>query len=674
MKNLWNKATASKYIKKYSRLGINADIAMRIYTSHLIGCNEQLVLHGGGNTSVKTKINDIDGELHDVICVKGSGWDLSDIEPEGLPAVKLKPLLKLKTKANISDIDMVSYQKRNLLNINSPNPSVETFLHAFLPHKYVDHTHSNAILALTNRSSGASLCKKIFDDRVMILPYIMPGFDLAKAVYKCIKLHPDINCLILMNHGVFTFSDSAKDSYEFMIKYVTDAEKHLSKSKKISSPRLKKIKTIDVEDIMPIIRGGVSSRNKYILSFRTSTNILEYMNNKQASLYMNKGTITPDHVIRIKPFPLFVKSKDLTSGKSIEQIINKHITLYEKKYKLYFDRNNKTSQTKKIMLDAKPNIIFLQNIGMISIGNTKKDAEIAADIAEQNISVISKIQETSTFMTISKKDLFEMEYWSLEQAKLKKTNKILQGNIIVITGALGKIGYATYKLFKDKGAEVILLDNNKVLIKEFASKHKDMCLYCDVTNHNSVNAAFKTIIKEYGGVDTIISNAGTAPQGLIADVTNESLRKSFEINFFSHQTCASIATKIMMKQKIKGCILFNISKQSVNPGKSFGPYGLPKAALLNLCKQYAIDYGSYGIRSNGINADRIKSGMLNDKLISNRSRARGVSKDQYMRGNLLQEEVLATDVAYAFYSLVVSEKTTGTVLTVDGGNIAASFR
>lgn len=674
MKNLWNNSTSEKYIKKYSNLGYSEDIALRVYTSHLIGSDERLVLHGGGNTSVKTKITDIDGELHDVVCVKGSGWDLSDIEPEGLPAVKLNPLLKLKTKSNISDVDMVSYQKRNLLDANSPNPSVETFLHAFLPHKYVDHTHSNAILSLTNRADGASLCKRIYNDKVAILPYIMPGFDLAKAVYKCIKAKPNINCLILMNHGIFTFSESAKDSYSLMIKYVTKAEKYLSKSKSIRSLKIKRIKTTNIEDIMPILRGYVSSKNKYIASFRTNRAILDYMNNKQAAIYMNKGTITPDHVIRIKPFPLFIKSKDLSNGQAIDRLIMNHLMAYKNKYKSYFDTNNKKSETKKVMLDTVPNIIYIQDIGMVTIGKTKKDSEIAADIAEQNISVISKIQESSTFKTISKRDLFEMEYWSLEQAKLKKTKKVLQGNIVVITGGLGKIGYATYKLFKDKGAEVILLDNNKMLIKEFESKHSDMCIYCDVTNFNSVNSAFKKIVKEYGGVDIIISNAGTAPQGLIAEVTNKSLRNSFEINFFSHQTCASIATKIMMKQKIKGCILFNISKQSVNPGKSFGPYGLPKAALLNLCKQYAIDYGSYGIRSNGINADRIRSGMLNDSLISNRSKARGVSESQYMKGNLLQEEVLAADVAYAFYSLAVSEKTTGAILTVDGGNIAASFR
>tara|TARA_B100001121_G_C18694031_1_gene624263 strand:+ start:1393 stop:3417 length:2025 start_codon:yes stop_codon:yes gene_type:complete len=674
MKNLWNKTDAEKYIKKYSKLGINEDIALRVYTSHLIGCNEKLVLHGGGNTSVKTKISDIDGDQYDVICVKGSGWDLSNIEPEGLPAVKLKPLLKLKNKNNISDTDMVSYQKRNLLNIDSPNPSVETFLHAFLPHKYVDHTHSNAILSLTNRPSGASLCRKIFDDKVMILPYIMPGFDLARAVYKCIKLYPKINCLILMNHGIFTFAETAKGSYDLMIKYVNNAERYLSKSKKRKSVIDKKFRAIDIAEIMPIIRGCVSSKNKYISSFRKNSEIIEYMNNSQASSYMSKGTITPDHVIRIKPFPLFIKSKDLNSTKTIEKIINKHVSSYEQKYKSYFHTNNKKSKIKKIMLDTNPNIIFLQNIGMVSIGRTKKDAEIAADIAEQNISVISKIQETSKFKTISKKDLFDMEYWSLEQAKIKKEKQLLCGNIIVITGALGKIGYATYKLFKDKGAEVILLDNNKALIKEFLSNHKDMCLYCDVTDSKSVNTAFMTIIKEYGGIDIVVSNAGTAPQGLMAEVTSESLKRSFEINFFSHQTIASVATRIMLKQKIKGCLLFNISKQSVNPGKAFGPYGLPKAALLNLCKQYAVDYGMYGIRSNGVNADRIKSGMLNDKLILNRSKARGVSKDQYMRGNLLQEEVLATDVANAFYSLAVSEKTTGTVLTVDGGNVAASFR
>ena len=326
------------------------------------------------------------------------------------------------------------------------------------------------------------------------------------------------------------------------------------------------------------------------------------------------------------------------------------------------------------MLDTSPRVVLVQNVGMFSVGKDLGSARIAGDLTETNAKVISSVEETSSYKFIPEKDLFDVEYWSLEQAKIKKKKKLLEGNIVVVTGATGTIGFETYKMFKNYGAEVILLDNDLKRLKEVQSKIKDLCLHCDVTNKKSVKKAFNIICEKFGGFDILISNAGAAPGGAIGDVSDEVLRRSFEINFFSHQNCASEAIKIMKKQNINGCLLFNISKQSVNPGKNFGPYGLPKSALLSLCKQYAIDYGSIGIRSNGVNADRIKSGLMTGKMIKTRAKARSVSADTYMRGNLLSNEVKAEDVAKAFFHLAVSKKTTGAILTVDGGNIAASLR
>ena len=326
------------------------------------------------------------------------------------------------------------------------------------------------------------------------------------------------------------------------------------------------------------------------------------------------------------------------------------------------------------MLDTSPRVILVQNVGLFSVGDSLKASKIAGDLTETNARVISSVEETTKYKFIPEKDLFDVEYWSLEQAKIKKAKKILQGNVVVITGGFGAIGTATYKLFKSYGAEIILLDYNEKKVKEMQSKITDLCLHCDVRNKNSVKAAFKKINEIYGGVDILISNAGTAIGGSIAEVDDKVLRESFEDNFFSHQNCASETIKIMKKQNIQGCLLFNISKQSVNPGKNFGPYGLPKSALLSLCKQYALDYGSFGIRSNGVNADRIKSGLMTEKMIKTRAKARSVTTNEYMKGNLLLDEVKAEDVAKAFLHLAISKKTTGAVLTVDGGNIAASLR
>jgi len=677
LKNDWSKNEAKKFVKKYKKLGFSKDIALRVYTSRLLGKNKELVLHGGGNTSVKTRIKDIDGKKYEVLCVKGSGWDMADIEPEGLPAVKLEPLLAMKKKKYLSDEDMVSFQKKNLINIKSPNPSVETFLHAFLPFKYVDHTHSDAILNLTNRPGGLNFCKKIFGNKVSIVPYVMPGFMLAKKINEIYSKNPNINCLILMNHGIFTFADDSKEAYSLMIKYVSQAERAI---KKLKVKKIKQIKSFstkfDVHEIAPIIRGLLSKNKdqKFVINFRLNKHLKYFMNGKNVRSYSSKGTATPDHVIRVKPFPLIITPKKNSSVDEFKTIAKKAFENYRKKYINYFNINKKKVKEKKVMLDTSPRVVLVQNVGMFSVGKDLNSARIAGDLTETNAKVIASVEETSTYKFIPEKDLFDVEYWSLEQAKIKREKKLLEGNVVVITGSTGTIGFETYKVFKSYGAEVVLLDYNLKNLKEVQSKINDLCIHCDVTNKNSVKSAFKKICEKFGGIDILISNAGTAPGGAIGEVSDDVLRKSFEDNFFSHQNCASETIKIMKKQDINGCLLFNISKQSVNPGKNFGPYGLPKSALLSLCKQYAVDYGSYGIRSNGVNADRIKSGLMNDKMIRTRAKARSISTDAYMRGNLLLDEVKAEDVAKAFFHLATSKKTTGAVLTVDGGNIAASLR
>jgi rhamnose utilization protein RhaD (predicted bifunctional aldolase and dehydrogenase)/NAD(P)-dependent dehydrogenase (short-subunit alcohol dehydrogenase family) len=677
LKNNWSNNDSKKYIRKYKNLGYSKDLALRVYTTRLLGKNNELVLHGGGNTSVKTTLKDIDGKKYNVLCVKGSGWDMAEIEPAGLPAVKLQPLLSLKNKKYLSDENMVSYQKRNLMNIKSPNPSVETFLHAFLPFKFVDHTHADAIMNATNRPGGLNFCKKIFGNKVSIVPYVMPGFMLAKKVNEVYSKNPNINCLVLMNHGIFTFSDNAKESYSLMIKYVSQAERAIKKLKVKKIKQIKNYSTkFSVHEIAPIIRGLSSNKKdqKFVVSYRLNKDLKYFMNGINVRSYSSKGSATPDHVIRVKPFPLIITPKKNSSLDDFKLIAKRAFDNYRKKYINYFNTNKIKVKGKKVMLDTSPRVVFVQNVGMFSIGKDLKSAKIAGDLTDTNAKVIASVEETSTYKFIPEKDLFDVEYWSLEQAKIKKQKKLLEGNVVVITGSTGAIGFATYKIFKSYGAEVVLLDYNLEKIKDFQSKVKDLCIHCDVRNKKNVKKAFDQICEKYGGIDILISNAGTAIAGSIAEIDDKVLRQSFEDNFFSHQNCASEAIKIMKRQNTNGCLLFNISKQSVNPGKNFGPYGLPKSALLSLCKQYAVDYGSYGIRSNGVNADRIRSGLMTNKMIKTRAKARAVTTDEYMKGNLLLNEVKAEDVAKAFFHLAVSKKTTGAVLTVDGGNIAASLR
>jgi NAD(P)-dependent dehydrogenase (short-subunit alcohol dehydrogenase family) len=322
----------------------------------------------------------------------------------------------------------------------------------------------------------------------------------------------------------------------------------------------------------------------------------------------------------------------------------------------------------KTELDPLPRVVLVPGLGLFGVGKSAKDAAIAADLAETTVAVIADAERLGTYQCIPEPDIFDIEYWSLEQAKLSSAaEKPLARRIAVVTGGASGIGAATAAALARDGAEVVVIDRD-------VSKAKGFAIACDVTSAAEVRAAFDKVAATYGGVDIVVSNAGAAWQGRIGTVDEATLRESFELNFWAHQSVAQNAVRIMRAQGLGGCLLFNTSKQAVNPGPDFGPYGLPKAATLFLMRQYALDHGADGIRSNAVNADRIRSGLLTDEMIAQRSRARGLTEADYMGGNLLGLEVTADDVAQCFLSLAKAPKTTGAVLTVDGGNIAAALR
>jgi NAD(P)-dependent dehydrogenase (short-subunit alcohol dehydrogenase family) len=329
------------------------------------------------------------------------------------------------------------------------------------------------------------------------------------------------------------------------------------------------------------------------------------------------------------------------------------------------------------MLDPMPRVVLVPGVGLFGLGRSKKDARVAADLAEAAIATITDAEAVGRFEPLPESDLFDVEYWSLEQAKLGSAKELpLAGQVTVITGAAGSIGFATAKAFAAAGAEVALLDVDEAAVqaKAKATGGAAQGIRCDVTDAASVKDAFAQVASVFGGVDIVVSNAGAAWQGRIGEVDEAVLRQSFELNFYGHQRVAQAAVRIMRAQGTGGCLLFNVSKQAVNPGPDFGPYGLPKAATLFLVRQYAVDYGSEGIRANAVNADRIRSGLLTEEMIASRSKVRGVSEQAYMRGNLLGREVAAEDVAQAFLAQALALKTTADVTTVDGGNIAAALR
>jgi rhamnose utilization protein RhaD (predicted bifunctional aldolase and dehydrogenase)/NAD(P)-dependent dehydrogenase (short-subunit alcohol dehydrogenase family) len=684
MKNLWDDNDAEAMASAYADKGVNRDLALRVYTTRLLGGDPRLVLHGGGNTSVKTKAADLVGDEFDVLCVKGSGWDMGVIEPAGLPAVKLAPLLKARKLPRLSDKDMVTLQRANLLDPDAPNPSVETLLHAFLPHKFVDHTHSTAILAIADQRESRAMSAEVFGVKMGLVPYVMPGFALAKAAADIFDADPSVEGLILDKHGIFTFGATAKQAYERMIHYVTLAEDHVRKN---ARNRLTPIKLPGVlatpNEIAPMLRGAVAfgrgegRYDRMVSEFRSSPTILAFVNSAELVDLAERGVSTPDLSIRIKTGPMVLPAPDKTKLAAFGATIRERVAAFAAEYAEYFRANAPRSETKLIMLDPMPRLTLVPGLGLIGHGRSSRDAKIAADVAEMWIETVRDAESIGRFEPVGRPDLFDLEYWSLEQAKLAGAkSKLFTGQVALITGGAGAIGAATAKAFARDGAHVVVLDidasNAEKVAKDIGNQ--SIGLACDVTDPASVRAAFDNAVATYGGLDIVVSNAGAAFEGAIATLDEALLRKSFELNFFAHQSIAQNAVRVMKQQGTGGVLLFNASKQAVNPGANFGAYGLPKAATLFLSRQYALEHGADGIRVHAVNADRIRSGLLSEEMIARRSAARGLSVRDYMGGNLLGLEVTADDVAQAFVHQALAERSTAGVTTVDGGNIAATLR
>jgi rhamnulose-1-phosphate aldolase/alcohol dehydrogenase len=686
MDSRWSDSEAQGFVDRYARDGIAPDLALRVYTTRLLGQDPRLVLHGGGNTSVKTRVPDLLGEEVDVLCVKGSGWDMAQIEPAGLPAVRLAALHKLRGRDAVPDEEMVRIQRANLIDPMAPNPSIETLLHAFLPHTFVDHSHSTAVLSLIDQPNGAELCKEVYDGRMGVVPYIMPGFSLAKESARIFDADPNVEGLILLKHGIFTFGADARESYERMIAMVSLAETRITRGRKAVFPSAQlPQRASTLAEVAPVVRGACSLQDakvegawrRLVVDFRANEAILNFVNGSEIGRYSQAGVATPDHTIRTKNWPLVLPAPADGKAEEFRAAAREAAQAFVLEYQAYFNRNNARCSGAKRTLDPLPRIVLIPGLGLFGLGRSKKDARIAADLAEAAIETITDAEAIGTFESISEAEMFDMEYWSLEQAKLgKEPEKPLAGQIAIVTGAGGTIGAATARAFAAAGAEVALLDVDldaaKARAKEIGGGA--FAVQCDVTDASSVRSAFDRVVETFGGADIVVSNAGAAWQGRIGEVDESVLRESFELNFYGHQRVAQNAVRIMRAQGTGGCLLFNASKQAVNPGPNFGPYGLPKAATLFLARQYALEYGADGIRANAVNADRVRSGLLSESFIAERSKARGVSEKDYMTGNLLGREVTPDDVAQAFLHQALELKTTGDVTTVDGGNIAAVLR
>jgi rhamnose utilization protein RhaD (predicted bifunctional aldolase and dehydrogenase)/NAD(P)-dependent dehydrogenase (short-subunit alcohol dehydrogenase family) len=678
MQSQWSdedaKATIAHYVKPGGR--VNEDIALRVYTSRLIGQDPSLVLHGGGNTSVKTRLRDDLGDTLDVLCVKGSGWDLAAIEPAGLPALRLEPLRALRRLDRLSDEAMVNAQRVRLLDASAPNPSVETLLHAFLPHKFIDHSHADAILSLVDQPDAERLCGEVFAGRLALVPYVMPGFELAKLAAEVLERAPAAEGLLLLRHGLFTFGATAREAYERHVAAVSAAEDYIERSRRTRRLVLQGRADLDLADFGALLRGKLGEgARRYVFEARTSASVRAFVDDPALEARSQRGVATPDHVIRTKRLPLVLDVGRQEASCGLAAHIDERLEAYRAAYRDYVARQTEAKGVTVKPLDPDPRVILLSGLGLLGVGETKASARIAADIYEHTIDVIDAADAIGAYEPLPEGELFDMEYWSLEQAKLGKgPKKPLAGRVVYLTGAGRGIGAATARAFAAAGAMLYLVDREEPALSALAEALDAPSEVLDVTDEAAVRASVRRCVRAYGGLDGCVSNAGTAPQAAIDECEPGLLRASLEVNLLAHQWVAAAVTSALKAQGMGGFLLFNASKAAFNPGPGFGPYAIAKAALVALMKQYALEGGASGIRANAVNADRIRTGLFPDAMVEARASARGLAPDEYFRANLLHREVSAEDVAQAFVALALAESTTGSIFTVDGGNIAAAPR
>jgi len=640
MKSFWSE----KEIKSI----LHDPLALRVYTSRLLGKDSSLVMHGGGNTSVKAKIKDFYGVAQEVLYIKGSGWDLATIEAGGFAAVKMDALLQMAEIKELSDVDMVREQRAAMLNPNAPNPSVEAILHAIIPYAFVDHSHADAVVTITNTPQGKEYIEEIYGKRVLIVPYVMPGFVLARKVYEMSRNldWSKYDGIVLLNHGLFTFANSAQESYENHIKLVTKAEQFIRKQKiKI----LTKNKNSNISNnLLPLsqLRQSVSriQGGAVIALLKDDMQSLGFSQLPQIKAIATRGTLTPDHVIRTKPKPVV-----------INKIIEADVKEYSIAYKKYFERYN---NGKLKCLDLAPRWAVWLDQGVVAFGQSMGEAQIISDIVDHTVEAIQKAEALGGWRPVHEKDLFDVEYWELEQAKLAKNPKplSLQGKIAMVTGSASGIGKACVERLRANGANVVGLD-----IKDG----------CDVTKDADIKNAVESTVRRFGGIDIIVSNAGIFPPSMDLESMDPSAwETSMQLNLTSHQRLMKAAIPYLT-YGIDPTIIIIASKNVPAPGPGAGAYSVAKAGLTQLGRVAALELGAKGIRVNMLHPNQVfDTGIWTKEVLEKRAKHYGLTVDQYKTNNILHTEITSIHVADLVCTMAGQTflKTTGAQIPIDGGN------
>ncbi len=704
MESRWSDTEAAEYVDRFAPRWGEA-LALRVYTSRLIGRDPDLVMHGGGNTSLKGAVTTLVGERVEALFVKGSGWDLDAIEPPGLPAVDLAHLRKLRTLGELSDEEMVNQLRTHLFDAGAPNPSVETLLHAFLPHRFIDHTHADIALVLTNqpRTEAEQMVHEAFGPRWAIVPYIMPGFALAKLAAEVFERDAEVEGLVLLNHGLFTFADDARTAYEHMIAGVDRAERFVWARARERRPvgrgaRLAGAPAEKAAQLGPVLRsvladpvgGDDPGFRRMVLEYRVSEEALEQLASPDAAALAATGPLTPDHVIRTKGPTLYLPADlPLADPVALRERLATAVGAYRQRYDAYFDANANRARTKITRLDSYPRVILVPEVGIFTAGRTKADARIAADIAEHTIRAKALANAIGRYTALSDADLFDMEYWSLEQAKLGKGKEPpLAGQVALVTGAAGAIGFAICQKLIEAGAHVVVTDvaadRVETALEDLDPTRKGLAagVVMNVTDEASVAAGFAATCQLYGGLDILVLNAGIAHVSAIADTDPAAFRRVVDVNLVGYFLVLREAAGLFKRQGTGGNVIVNSSKNVFAPGADFGAYSASKAGAHQLGKVAALELAAAGVRVNMVNADAVfgdprRPSGLWQEVGPARARSRGLDpgelQDYYRQRNLLKTKVTGAHVgnAVVFFASNLTP-TTGATLPVDGG-VADAF-
>jgi rhamnose utilization protein RhaD (predicted bifunctional aldolase and dehydrogenase)/NAD(P)-dependent dehydrogenase (short-subunit alcohol dehydrogenase family) len=653
--NLWDDGEAARY---------SGDLGLRVYTSRLLGRDKSLVLHGGGNTSVKVREKNLFGEEEDVLYVKGSGCDLEYIEEAGFSPVRLAPALRLAGLSELSDPRMVNELRTAMTRASAPTPSVEAILHAALPFKYVDHTHADAVVTLTNTPGGEARVREVYGDTVVVIPYVMPGFDLARVCVERFgaESHAGTLGMVLLNHGIFSFGATARESYDRMIDLVNRAEEHLRERGAWDLGPFPE--TGGEPDPVEIVRlrhdlSKAAGFPMVLLSRRTPRNAraMAFARRADVGSVSQQGPATPDHVIRTKRLPLV--------GRDVEG--------YVSAYRTYFEEHAPAAREPKTILDPAPRVVLDPELGLLTAGRSVKEAAVAAEIYEHTMDVIERAERLGGWRALPARDLFDVEYWDLEQAKLKGAGAppAFAGEVALVTGAASGIGKACVEAFLARGAAVVGLDVDPGVERLF-DRRDFLGVRCDVTEEAEVARAVAGAVAAFGGLDMMVLNAGIFPAARrIAELAGEEWRRVMGVNLDANLTLLRLGHPLLRLAPGGGRVVVVGSKNVPAPGPGAAAYSASKAALTQLARVAALEWGRDGIRINVLHPNAVfDTGVWSEEVLASRAAAYGLTVEAYRRNNVLGVEVSSRDVAEAAAELCGPRfaRTTGAAIPIDGGN------